>query len=152
MLPHLPAQLLKSGRLFWPAPSTSASGPTARSSSMLRKTFESEIDLIQIGDGNIERVHVAEPFFERSVVSMSDLLRSRAVTVVDRGVDNEVEEFRWLLSGVRREGQVLPGLDQDELEYMRRAGESCLGRLDRLVLGAISGSYNYTLAHQFLFS
>lgn len=83
---------------------------------------------------------------------MSDLLRLRAVTVVDCGSDGEVEDFRWLLSGVGRGGQVLPTLDQDELEYMRRAGESCLGRMDRLVLGAVLGSYNYTLALRFIFS
>lgn len=99
--------------------------------------FRVPIDFIQIGDGCIERIHVAEPFFEGSVASMSDLLRLRAVTVVDRGSDGEVEDFRWLLSGVAREGQVLPALDQDELECVSRAGESCLGRLDRLVLGAI---------------
>ena len=33
------------------------------------------IDLIQIGNGCIERIHVAKPFFEGSVASLSDLLR-----------------------------------------------------------------------------
>jgi hypothetical protein len=99
--------------------------------------FRVRIDLIQIGDGCIKRIHVAEPFFEGSVASKSDLLRLRAMTVVDRGSDSEVDDFRWLLAEVVREGQVLPALDQQELEYVSRAGESCLGRLGRLVLGAV---------------
>ena len=72
--------------------------------------FRVRIDLIQIGGGCIERIHVAEPFFEGSVASKSDLLRLRAVTVVDRGSDGEVDDFRWLLSEVAGEGQVLPVL------------------------------------------
>jgi hypothetical protein len=78
--------------------------------------FRVRIDLIQIGDGCIERIHMAEPFFEGSVASKSDLLRLRAVTVVDRGSDGGVDDFRWLLSEVAREGQVPPALDQEELE------------------------------------
>lgn len=60
--------------------------------------FRVRIDIIQIGDGCIERIHVAEPFYEGSVASKSDLLRLRAVTVVDLGSDGEVDDFRWLLS------------------------------------------------------
>jgi hypothetical protein len=37
--------------------------------------FRVRIDLIQIGNGCIERIHVAEPFFEGSVASKSNLLR-----------------------------------------------------------------------------
>ena len=114
--------------------------------------FRVRVDLIEIGNGCIERIHVAEPFFEGSVASKSDLLRLRAVTVVECGSDGEVDDFRWLLSGVASEGQVLPALDQDELEYMSRAGESCLGKLDRLVFGAVLGAHNAGIAYQFIFS
>ena len=79
------------------------------------------IDIIEIGDA-IERIHVAEPFFEGSVASMSDLLRLRAVTVVERGSDGEVADFRWLLSELAKAGEILPGLNVEELEYMRGAG------------------------------
>lgn len=112
--------------------------------------FRVSIDLIQIGDGCIERIHVAEPFHECSVASNSDLLRLRALTVVDRGSDGEVDDFRWLLSEVASEGQVLPALDQEELEYVSRAGESCLGGLGRLVLGAVLGAENSAVALQFI--
>jgi hypothetical protein len=114
--------------------------------------FRVQIDLIQIGDGCIERIYVAEPFYEGSVASKSDLLRLRAVTVVDRGNDGEVDDFRWLLSGVASEGQVLPVLDKEGLEYVSKAGGSCLERLDRWVLGAVLGANNSLLAYQFVFS
>ena len=76
----------------------------------------------------------AEPFYEGSVASMSDLLRLRAVTVVDRGSDGEMDDFRWLLSEVAKAGQLLPGLDDEELEVVSKAGVTCLGVLGRLVL------------------
>lgn len=69
--------------------------------------FRVQIDLIQTGGGCIERIYATEPFCERSVASKSDLLRLRAVTVVDRGSDGEADDFRWLLSGVAGEGQAL---------------------------------------------
>ncbi|KAK3175328.1 hypothetical protein OEA41_002575 [Lepraria neglecta] len=114
--------------------------------------FRVRIDLIQIGDGCIQRIYVAEPFHEGSVASKSDLLRLRAVTVVDRGSDGEVDDFRWLLSGVASEGQVLPVLDKEELEYVMKAGGSCLGKLDRLVLGAVLGANNSAIAYQLISS
>ncbi|KAJ4036444.1 hypothetical protein NW761_009439 [Fusarium oxysporum] len=103
--------------------------------------FRVRLDLIEIGNGCIERIHVAEPFRGASVASMSDLLRLRAVTVVERGSDGEVDDFLWLLECVAREGQVLPGLNNQELEYVMGAG-ACLGVLDRLVLTAVLGANN----------
>ncbi|KAJ5972813.1 uncharacterized protein N7479_002731 [Penicillium vulpinum] len=94
------------------------------------------IDLIQIGD-SIERIHATVPFFEGSVASMSDLLRLRAMTVVDRGSDGQAEDFRWLLSGVAKAGQLLPGLDDEELKYMLDACRFCLGGLYCLVLYSV---------------
>lgn len=94
------------------------------------------VDMTEMGDV-IERIHVTEPFFEGSVASMLDLLRLRAVTVVDRGSDGEADDFRWLLLEVAKTGKLLPRLSREELEYMCGAGRSCLGRLDRLVLYSI---------------
>ncbi|RDK41402.1 hypothetical protein M752DRAFT_26380 [Aspergillus phoenicis ATCC 13157] len=104
--------------------------------------FRVRIDLIEYGKDIIERIHVAEPFYEGSVASMSDLLVFRAVTVVDRGSDGEAADFRWLLSEVARVGQILPGLTSEELEYISEAGRSCLGGLDRLLLFAILSEQN----------
>ena len=103
--------------------------------------FRVRLDLI--------RIHATEPFRGASVASMSDLLRLRAVTVVERGSDGEVDDFRWLLWGVAREGQVLPGLDDQELEYVMGAG-ACLGVLDRLVLAAVLGTNNGAAARGLL--
>jgi hypothetical protein len=50
------------------------------------------IDIIQIGGGCIDTIHATEPFHEGSVASKSDLLRLRAVTVVERGSDGEVDD------------------------------------------------------------
>lgn len=68
---------------------------------------------------------------------MSDLLRLRAETVVGRGSDGEMDDFRWLLSEVAKAGQVLPKLNHEELGAVTQAGVSCLGVLDRLVLFAL---------------
>lgn len=104
--------------------------------------FRIHVDLIQICPGScIEQIHMAEPLFEGSIASKSDLLRLRAVTVVDRGGDGEVGDFRWLLSEVAKEGAVLPGLTTEELETMQAAG-SRLGMLDLLVLAAVLSSHD----------
>ncbi|KAF5634924.1 hypothetical protein F25303_8637 [Fusarium sp. NRRL 25303] len=94
--------------------------------------FRVRLDLIEIGNGYIERIYLAEPFRGGSVASMSDLLRLRAVTVVEP-----------------REGQVLPGLDFQELGYVMGAA-SCLGVLDRLVLSAVLGANNSAAAYGLL--
>ncbi|KAL6408946.1 hypothetical protein AUP68_07895 [Ilyonectria robusta] len=52
--------------------------------------FLVRVDLIQIGSGCIDKIHVTEPLFDGSVASKLDLLRLRAVTVVDRGSDGDV--------------------------------------------------------------
>ncbi|TVY66277.1 hypothetical protein Focb16_v010320 [Fusarium oxysporum f. sp. cubense] len=103
--------------------------------------FRVRLELIEIGNGCIERIHVAEPFRGASVASISDLLRLRAVTMVERGRDGDVDDFRWLLESMAREAEVLPGLGNQELEYMMGAG-ACLRILDRLVLIAVLGANN----------
>ncbi|KAG6041209.1 hypothetical protein E4U41_005594 [Claviceps citrina] len=94
--------------------------------------FRVRIDIIQIGGGCIDTIYATEPFYEASVASKSDLLRLRAVTVVERGSDGEVDDFRWLLSEVAREGQVLPELNEQDLKYVTGAA-AFLGQLDLLI-------------------
>lgn len=114
--------------------------------------FSVKVDLIELGEGCVERIHATKPFYEGSVASVSDLLRLRAKTVVDRGSDGEITDFKWLLSRVARVGAILPVLEGDEIEYMATAGKSSLGRLDRWVLGAVLGDNNLQLAIKFIFS
>ena len=71
------------------------------------------IDIIDVGDA-IERIHVARPFFEGSVVSISDLLRLRTATKFEHGSDGETADFR-LLSELVKAGKILPGLNEEEL-------------------------------------
>ncbi|OGM44492.1 hypothetical protein ABOM_006742 [Aspergillus bombycis] len=99
-----------------------------------RQGFPVQINLIQIGDGPIDRIYNAEPFFEGSVASVSDLLRLRAMSYVDRGKFGDDVDFQWLLSEVARGGEVLPELDNEERAYIAKAGSSLLGRAERLVL------------------
>ncbi|KAJ5663066.1 hypothetical protein N7507_003797 [Penicillium longicatenatum] len=98
--------------------------------------FRVRVDTLELGD-IIKRIHVAEPFFEGSVASMSDLLRLRAETVVNRGSNGDAADFRWVLSEVARAGQILKRLSSDELECIRNAKRSYLGRLDCLVLYSV---------------
>ncbi|KAF3384720.1 hypothetical protein F1880_001921 [Penicillium rolfsii] len=100
------------------------------------KEFIIQLEILQIG-GAIERIHAAVPFFEGSVASMSDLLRMRAETVVDRGSDGDLLDFKWLLSEVAKRGEILPKLNENELVLCREAGVMCLGRLDRLVFFSV---------------
>ncbi|WQF76570.1 hypothetical protein CDEST_01584 [Colletotrichum destructivum] len=103
--------------------------------------FRVRIDLIEIGGGCIDVIHAATPFRGGSLASKSDLLRLRVKTVVERGSDGEVDDFRWLLRGVARERQVLPRLDDEEVENVVGAGGG-LGILDRLLLVAVLGAEN----------
>ncbi|KAM3487295.1 hypothetical protein MY3957_009420 [Beauveria namnaoensis] len=101
--------------------------------------FKIRVDLLEIGGelGCIEQIHATEPFFEGSVASSSDLLRLRAVTVVNRGGDGDVLDFLWLLSAVVEAGASLPELDQENLEYVVGALEYCLPGLGRLASVAV---------------
>lgn len=115
--------------------------------------FRVHLDITQIDDGCIERIHATEPLYDGSVASMSDLLVLRAVTVVDPGKDGDVLDFDWLLSEVARRGEAFPRLDEEELEYLWLAVESRLGELaGRMVVYAHFHRYNMIAAIQILFS
>ncbi|KAK4448439.1 hypothetical protein QBC34DRAFT_449523 [Podospora aff. communis PSN243] len=97
--------------------------------------FRVRVNIIELGSGCIERIHVAEPFHNGSVASMSDLLLLRAVTVVDRGGGGDISDFKWLLAGVARRGQ-FPAIDDEELGWL----------LGRLVISGILGEHNEAAA------
>jgi hypothetical protein len=112
--------------------------------------FRIKVDCIELTSGGcIERVHVRESFLGGSLASKSDLLLLRAVTVVDRGGDGDVLDFIWLLSEVAEMGQ-FPEIDDDELEWLCKAVETCLGGLGRLVVAAMIGSSNTSAAMRLL--
>ncbi|KAH8891619.1 hypothetical protein GQ53DRAFT_648360 [Thozetella sp. PMI_491] len=111
--------------------------------------FRVRVNIIEIGNGCIEHIYVTEPFLDGSVASVSDLLLLRAVTVIDRGSDGDAWDFTWLLAEAARKGN-FPAIGEEELECLCRAGESCLGRLSRLVIAAILGGNNEAAAMRLL--
>ncbi|KXH42496.1 hypothetical protein CNYM01_13213 [Colletotrichum nymphaeae SA-01] len=111
--------------------------------------FRVRMDVLEIGNGCIERIHATESFLGGSVASSSDLLRLRAKTVVERGSDGEVDDFRWLLLLAARYGQVLPLLDNDEVENLVGAA-AILMSFDVLILVALLGVNNRAVALQLL--
>ncbi|KAK1706331.1 hypothetical protein BDP67DRAFT_558453 [Colletotrichum lupini] len=111
--------------------------------------FRVRMDVLEIGNGCIERIHATESFLGGSVASTSDLLRLRAKTVVERGSDGEVDDLRWLLLLAARNGQVLPLLDNDEVENLVGAA-AILMSFDVLILVALLGVNNSAAAGQLL--
>lgn len=69
--------------------------------------------------------------------------------MVGRGGDGDVVDFKWLLAEVARTGQ-FPEIGDEELEVLCLAGESCLGKLGRLVIAAILGGNNVAAAMRLL--
>ncbi|KAL2162584.1 hypothetical protein VTH06DRAFT_7498 [Thermothelomyces fergusii] len=103
--------------------------------------FRVRVNIIELGGGCIDRIHAAGPLFGGSVASVSDLLLLRAVTVVERGGDGDIADFKWLLSEVARMGQ-FPTINDEELAWLVAAADLCLGRFGRLVIAAILGEKN----------
>jgi hypothetical protein len=107
--------------------------------------FRVRVNIIELGNGCIERIHVAEPLYDGSVASMSDLLLLRAVTVGDRGGDGDIADFKWLLAEVMAKGQ-FPAIDSEELAWLVRAGETCLGKMGYLLIAGTLGERNEAAA------
>ncbi|PLB48731.1 hypothetical protein P170DRAFT_446572 [Aspergillus steynii IBT 23096] len=99
--------------------------------------FRVHMDLLEMGNSAIDRVVKAEPFEEGSVASVADLFRLRAMSIVDRRKDGEDVDFRWLLSKMAMLGQILPELEEEEMDCIIEAGGDLLGKADRLALLAI---------------
>ena len=127
--------------------------PDCKIAFVARQGFRVGLDVIAYkAESCIERApHVAESFFEGSVASRSNLLIFRAVTVVNRGSDGDVADIRWLLSRLVRVGEFLPGLSQEELENVSKAGVICLGRSERLVLVAVLNENDIAAALRLMF-
>jgi hypothetical protein len=111
--------------------------------------FRVRVDLLEAGNGCVDRIYAVEPFLGASVASLPDLLRLRGISLADRGCPGEVEDFIWLLDRLVCQGQVLPELDKGELEEIVRAA-ALLGGLYRLVLVAVLGQHNETTALRLL--
>lgn len=111
--------------------------------------FRLYVDVIEVGGGTIEQIHATEPLFGGCVASISDLLLLRAMTVVNRGGEGDILDFKWLLSEVVKQ-DCFPEIGDVELENMCSAVELCLGKMGRLVVAAIIGSSNLNAAMMLL--
>ncbi|PSR97197.1 hypothetical protein BD289DRAFT_362709 [Coniella lustricola] len=110
--------------------------------------FKVKVDLIQVGDGCVKHLFETEPFLGGSVASKADLLRLRAITVVDRGGEGDVLDFLWLWSAMVREGQRLPWLDKEDLDWVVEAAVLCFPVVGKLALVAILDNNNSAIALQ----
>lgn len=113
--------------------------------------FRFYVDVIEIGGwGTIEQIHATKPLFDGCVASISDLLLLlRAVTVVNRGGEGDIWDFKWLLLKVVKQ-DCFPDIGDEELEDLCSAVELCLGKMGRLVVAAIIGSSNSNAAMMLL--
>lgn len=113
--------------------------------------FRLYVDVIEIGGwGTIEQIHATKPLFDGCVASISDLLLLlRAVTVVNRGGEGDIWDFKWLLLKVVKQ-DCFPDIGDEELEDLCSAVELCLGKMGRLVVAAIIGSSNSNAAMMLL--
>ena len=111
--------------------------------------FRVRVNIIELGNGCIERIHVAVPLYGGSVASMSDLLLLRAVTVVGRGGAGDIWDFKWLLAEVAKIGN-FPAINDEELDPLITAADICLGCLGRLVVVAVLGGNNEAAAMRLL--
>lgn len=57
--------------------------------------------------------------------------------MADRGGEGDVLDFNWLLEKVVITGQLLSWVDGDELAWLCRAVESCLGRAGLFVVAGL---------------
>ena len=103
------------------------------------------VDLLEIGQGTIERIHETAPMYSGAVASKSDLLLLRAMTVVDRGSDGDVLDFQWLLTEVAESGH-FPEINDEESECLLGAVKFCLGECARFVVAGIIGTSNVVAA------
>ncbi|KLU89541.1 hypothetical protein MAPG_08512 [Magnaporthiopsis poae ATCC 64411] len=111
--------------------------------------FRVRVNMIELGGGCVDGVHAAEPLYEGSVASMSDLLLFRAVTVVDRGGEGDIWDFKWLLEEVARAG-TFPKISEEEIDTLCKAGELVGGMVGRLVAIALLGINNEAAAMRLL--
>jgi len=92
-----------------------------------------KLEFLELGGSFVESIVASEPFQEGFLASPADLLLLRAVTVVDRGEDGDVEDFKWLLALMAKKGSILPELGGERLKVLVEAAGK-LTRSERILL------------------
>lgn len=95
--------------------------------------FFVKIELLHLGGSFVESVHAIEPCSLGFVASVPDLFCLRAMTVLGRGDDGDVRDFKWLLKKMVRGDSQLPPLSSERLAEVV-AGAKAVGRVERLMV------------------
>jgi hypothetical protein len=106
--------------------------------------FIIHLELLQIGGGFVDSIAACEPFHDGFIASRADLLALRGVTVADRGDDGDLVDFKFLLRTTAEKGSLLPRLDEDVVEALKKA-VGMLSWVDALVLSGIFREDNFVL-------
>jgi hypothetical protein len=94
------------------------------------------LEILQLGGPFVESIAVSEPFLRGFLASPTDLFLLRAVTVVDRGEERDLEDFKWLLWLMAERGSILPELGSERVEAVVGAARD-LTLCERLLLLAL---------------
>jgi hypothetical protein len=92
----------------------------------------------------VDSIAACEPFHDGFIASRADLLALRGVTVADRGGDGDLVDFKFLLRTTAEKGSLLPRLDEDVVEALKKAVGMLLW-VDALVLSGIFREDNFVL-------
>ncbi|PMD12055.1 hypothetical protein NA56DRAFT_666687 [Hyaloscypha hepaticicola] len=98
--------------------------------SQQHKLFEVTVELVEIGGRFVPRVPEVVGFEEGYIITLPELLRLRASTLVERGDMSDHIDFVLLLSLARERAAKLPHLGEEELGLMIEAVEMCEGSRD----------------------
>lgn len=91
----------------------------------------------------VKAIAVVEPLHEGFVASPAELLLLRAETVVGRGTDGDVADFRWLLKKTVGRGIILRQLKAEKMEVLVEAARVALTPGETFVLSAILSEHNF---------
>ncbi|KAF7922662.1 hypothetical protein BELL_0576g00070 [Botrytis elliptica] len=94
------------------------------------KLFEVTVELVELGGPFVPRVPEVVSFGEGYVVTLTELVRLRASTLVNRGDEPDYIDFRLLLFKAANMGLTLPPLEEEEVKSMIEAVEMYEGSQD----------------------
>jgi hypothetical protein len=100
------------------------------------------LEILQLGGPFVETIAVSEPFEEGFLASPTDLFLLRAVTVVDRKNDRDLEDFEWLLRLMAKKGSILPELGSDGGEVLVEAARK-LTLSEKILLSALLSAQDW---------
>jgi len=92
-----------------------------------RLEFKVRLELLQLGGPFVESVSAVE-LLGGFVAGLPDLIWNRAKTIVGRGEDGDVADFKFLLAEAEKRGLTISLRDDDMREVLEEAGEELTER------------------------